>query len=262
MVICWWRQRQRLGICSRQTLTAATLLAIVVATIAPGSTLAVAAATPTALGDTIFFMKLSDNPTIIGIVGVLLVENTEAATSTFIALGVVPVALLMIRLHREDSSLLSLGVLGLQLWGKRLRQVVHEEPSLLSHCAAVGDLEEPDNGSQLIIHRQLLPHLDVGDARGERGDDLLIGDPGNLITHLAEALDVLTKCLAFVLTHHVGDIPNRYTSDVVLNQQARVAHQGWYGGFAIPGGPVAEIATAVLDAGAYGVSGDKPMADC
>jgi hypothetical protein len=27
-----------------------------------------------------------------------------------------------------------------------------------------------------------------------------------------------------------GDIPNRYTSDVVLNQQARVAHQGWYGG--------------------------------
>jgi hypothetical protein len=60
----------------------------------------------------------------------------------------------------------------------------------------------------------------------------------------------------------VGDIPNRYTSDVVLNQQARVAHQGWYGGFAIPGGPVAEFATAVLDAGAYGGSGDRPMADC
>jgi hypothetical protein len=56
----------------------------------------------------------------------------------------------------------------------------------------------------------------------------------------------------------VGDIPNRYTSDVVLNQQARVAHQGWYGGFAIPGGPVAEVATAVLDAGAYGGSGDGP----
>jgi hypothetical protein len=27
-------------------------------------------------------------------------------------------------------------------------------------------------------------------------------------------------------TSSVGDIPNRYTSDVVLNQQARVAHQG------------------------------------
>jgi hypothetical protein len=60
----------------------------------------------------------------------------------------------------------------------------------------------------------------------------------------------------------VGDIPNRYTSDVVLNQQARVAHQGWYGGFAIPGGPVAEVAMAVLDAGAYGRSEDRPMADC
>jgi hypothetical protein len=36
----------------------------------------------------------------------------------------------------------------------------------------------------------------------------------------------------------VGDIPNRYTSDVVLNEQARVAHGG---GMAdcLPGGPVA-----------------------
>jgi hypothetical protein len=58
----------------------------------------------------------------------------------------------------------------------------------------------------------------------------------------------------------VGDISNRYTSDVVLNQQARVAHQGWYGGFAIPGGPVAEIGTVVLDAGAYGRSRDRSMA--
>jgi hypothetical protein len=54
---------------------------------------------------------------------------------------------------------------------------------------------------------------------------------------------------------------NRYTSDVVLNQQARVAHQGWYGGFAIPGGPVAEAHTAVLDAGAYGGYLDRSMAD-
>jgi hypothetical protein len=59
----------------------------------------------------------------------------------------------------------------------------------------------------------------------------------------------------------IGDIPNRYTSDVVLNQQARVAHQGWYGGFAIPGGPVAGVAMMVQDAGAYGGSRDKPMAD-
>jgi hypothetical protein len=59
----------------------------------------------------------------------------------------------------------------------------------------------------------------------------------------------------------VGDIPNRYTSNIVLNQQARVAYQGWYGGFAIPGGPVAEVDTAVLDTGANGGSLDMSMAD-
>jgi hypothetical protein len=59
----------------------------------------------------------------------------------------------------------------------------------------------------------------------------------------------------------LGIYQNRYTSDVVLNQQARVAHHGWYGGFAIPGGPVAEVTTAVLDAGAYGGSLDRFMAD-
>jgi hypothetical protein len=98
-----------------------TFVSVIVAAIAPGSTLVVATATPTALGDTIFFMKLLDNPTIVGIVGVLFVEDAVAATSTFIALEAVPAALLMLRLHREDSSLLALGVLGLWLWGKRLR---------------------------------------------------------------------------------------------------------------------------------------------
>jgi hypothetical protein len=148
-------------------------------------------------------MKLPDNPTIAGIVGVLFVEDAVAMMSTFIALGAVPAALLMIRLCREDSSLVALGVLGLRLWGKRLRQFVHEEPPLLGLGASVGDLEEPDDESQLIIHGQLLSHLDVGNARGEHGDDLLIGDPGNLVPHLAEALDVLTKRLALVLTHRL-----------------------------------------------------------
>jgi hypothetical protein len=89
-----------------------------------------------------------------GIVGVLFVEDAVAVTSTFIALGAVPTVLLMIRLRREDISLLALGVLGLWLWGKRLRQVVHEEPPLLGLGASVSNLEEPDDGSQLIIHRQ------------------------------------------------------------------------------------------------------------
>jgi hypothetical protein len=80
-----------------------------------------AAAAPATLGDAVFLVKLLDNPTIVSIVGVLLVNNAVAATSTFIAIGAVPAALLMIWLHRKDSSLLSLGVLGLRLWGKRLR---------------------------------------------------------------------------------------------------------------------------------------------
>jgi hypothetical protein len=52
-----------------------------------------------------------------------------------------------------------------------------------------------------------------------------------------------------------------YTSDVVLNQQARVAHGGGMAN-CLPGGPVAEKPMAVQDAGAYGGSGDKPMAGC
>jgi hypothetical protein len=147
MIIHRWRQRQRLGICMRQTIAAVTLVLVIVAAIAPGSTLAVATATPTVLGDTIFFMKLLNNPTIVGIVGVLFVEDAVAMTSTFIALGAVPAALLMIMLRREDSSLLVLGVLGLWLWGKCLRQVVHKEPPLLGLGASVSDLKEPDDGS-------------------------------------------------------------------------------------------------------------------
>jgi hypothetical protein len=122
MIIRWWRQR--LGICARQTITAVTFVSVVVAAITPGSTLAMATATPTALGDTIFFMKLLNNP--IGIVGVLFVEDAVAVTSTYIALRAVLAVLHMLRLRREDNSLLALGVLGLRLWGKRLQQVVHK----------------------------------------------------------------------------------------------------------------------------------------
>jgi isoprenylcysteine carboxyl methyltransferase (ICMT) family protein YpbQ len=98
----------------------ATLVPVVITAIAPGSTLAVATATPMALGDPIFSMKHPYYPTIIGIVGVLFVEDVVGMASTFIALGVVPAVLLMIRLCREDSSLLTLRVLGLRLWGKHL----------------------------------------------------------------------------------------------------------------------------------------------
>jgi hypothetical protein len=130
----------------------ATLVPVIVAAIALGSTLAVATATPTTLGNSILFMKLLDNPTIVSIVGVLLVEDAVEMAMTLITIEAVPMALLMIRLRREDSILLTLGVLGLRFWGKRLRQVVHEEPPLLGLGASIGDLEEPDDGSQLVIH--------------------------------------------------------------------------------------------------------------
>jgi hypothetical protein len=180
-----------------------TLVPVVVAAVAPRSTFVVATATPMMLGDSVLFMEFLDYPTIISIVGVLLVEDTVAASSTLITLGVVPAALLMIRLRREGSGLLALRVLRLGLWGKRLWQVVHEEPPLLGLGAPIGDLEELDDGSQLVIHGQIFLHLDVGDARGEHRDDLLIGDPRNLVPHLAEALDVLAKRFALVLMHRL-----------------------------------------------------------
>jgi hypothetical protein len=152
-------------------------------------------------------MKFSYYPKIIHIMGVLLVEDAVATASTLITLGAVPAVLFLIRFHREGSSLLTLTVLGLGLWGKRLREIVHEEPPLLVLGTSVGDLEEPDDGSQLIIHGQLFLHLDVSNAHGERRDNLLIGDLGNLVPHLAEALDVLATCFALVLTHHLEIIP-------------------------------------------------------
>jgi hypothetical protein len=148
-------------------------------------------------------MKFPDYPKIVSIVGVLLVEDAVATTSTLITLKAVPAVLFMIKLHREGSSLLTLRALGLWLWGKRLRQVGHEEPPLLGLGAPVGDLKETDDGSQLIIHGQLFLHLDVSDAHGERADNLLIRDLGNFVPHLAEALDVLTKRFAHVLTHRL-----------------------------------------------------------
>jgi hypothetical protein len=52
---------------------AATFVPVVVAAVAPRSTFVVATATPTTLGDSILFMELLDYPTIVSIVGVLLV---------------------------------------------------------------------------------------------------------------------------------------------------------------------------------------------
>jgi hypothetical protein len=83
-------------------------------------------------------MKFLDYPKIVSIVGVFLVEDTIVESSTFIMVRAVPAALLMIRLRREGSGLLTLRVLGLGLWGKRLWQVVHEECNIPERRTTLG----------------------------------------------------------------------------------------------------------------------------
>jgi hypothetical protein len=148
-------------------------------------------------------MELLDDPTIISIVGVMLVEDAVAALSTLVTLGAVPGTVPLVGLRREGSSLLALGVVWLGLRGRCLRQVVHEKPPLLGLGAPISDFEEPDHGSQVIVHGQLFHHLDVHDTRRECGDDLLIGDPRDLVPHLAETLNILSKRFALVLTHRL-----------------------------------------------------------
>jgi hypothetical protein len=88
-----------------------TLVPVIVAAVTSGAASAIAPATPAVLGDSIFVMELFDDPTIIGIVGVALVEDAVAASSTLVTLGVVPATLLVVKLRREGSSLLALGIL-------------------------------------------------------------------------------------------------------------------------------------------------------
>jgi hypothetical protein len=67
------------------------------------------------LCNSIILMKLPDNTKIIGIVGVMLVEDVVTALSALVALRAVSAGVLLLGLHREDSSLLALGVLRLGL---------------------------------------------------------------------------------------------------------------------------------------------------
>jgi hypothetical protein len=128
-------------------------------------------------------MKLPDDPTIISIVGVAFVEDAVTASSALVALVAVSTAVLLLGLRR-------LGLRQRCLW-----QILHEEPPFFGLAAPIGDLEEPNHGIQHIIHGQLLHHLDVGDTHGERRDAVLVGDLRDLVLHLAEALDVLSKSL-------------------------------------------------------------------
>jgi hypothetical protein len=80
-------------------------------------------------------MKLPNDPTIISIVGVTLVEDAVSVSHALVALGVVSTAVLLLGLHREDSSLLALGVLRLGLRQRCLWQIVHA--LALAHLSAI-----------------------------------------------------------------------------------------------------------------------------
>jgi hypothetical protein len=116
-------------------------------------------------------------------------------------------------------------------------------------------------GSSVDIHSQYQVYATIEETSEEYdANNNPIINPGDVrrgANHMVEG-DTEETIAARV---SVGDIPNGYTSDVVLNQQARVAH---WGGMAdcLPGGKVARETMVVLDAGAYGRSTDRPMAGC
>jgi hypothetical protein len=85
----------------------------------------------------VLLVELLDDPTIISIVGVTLVEDVVIASSTLVTLGAVPTMVLQVGLRREDNILLVLGVLRLVLWEMRLQQIMHEEPPFFGLGAPV-----------------------------------------------------------------------------------------------------------------------------
>jgi hypothetical protein len=197
MRICWRRQRKGFGVHAWRVFPSATHIVVIIMV----ATTSAAATTPASFRHAGLLMELPDDPAVISVMRVSVVENAVSVTAALIALGAVIMAVPLLGLCREDCNLLALGVFWLGLRRHRLRGAVHEEPSLLGLGALVVDLEDPYHGGQLVVHRELFLHLDVGDTHGERRDDFLVGDLKNLVAHLAEALDVLPKRLALNLAH-------------------------------------------------------------
>ena len=73
----------------------------------------------------------------------------------------------------------------------QVRVVVGEETAFLGLGALVGHLEKLDDGRELIVDAEFLTHADVRDAPGQGGDDVCVGDAGDLIVDLTKALDEL-----------------------------------------------------------------------
>jgi hypothetical protein len=158
------------------------------ATTATTSSATIAATIPAPPGAIKLLMELLELLVIFSVVGVLLVEQA-VRTVGLAPLGAILAVVLALWFRREDGWFLTLVFLGLVLgWrssGSRFRCIVNEQTSLLSLGASVGKLKEPDRRGQLIVDGELLSHPDVGDTRGESGDDFLVRDPGDPVADLA-----------------------------------------------------------------------------
>jgi hypothetical protein len=141
MVISMRRWQKRLGIYTWRILPPGALIMIVVMVSTTSTTVAVAATAPTALGHTTLLAKLPGCPIVIGVMCVPLVEDAVSTTVASVTLGAVVVAMLLLRLHHEDGSLLALGVLGLDLGQHRYWGTVDEHTSFLSLGTPIYDLE-------------------------------------------------------------------------------------------------------------------------
>ena len=100
-------------------------------------------------------------------------------------------------LRCEHGCFLALHVLGLGLlllctcsW-----QLEEGEAPLLSSCALGRQVEQLLRRAQLLVDSELFLHIDVTDAIGERGDDGLVRDLGDLEASVVEPLDVLLEGL-------------------------------------------------------------------
>ena len=69
----------------------------------------------------------------------------------------------------------------------------------LSPCALGRQVEQLQGRAQLLMDGELLLHLDVADAIGERRDDGLLDHLGNLEASAVDALDVLLQGLSWLL---------------------------------------------------------------
>ena len=74
-------------------------------------------------------------------------------------------------------------------------QLKEGKAPLLSSCALGRQVEQLLRRVELLTDGELFLHLDITDAVGERGDDGLIRDLGDLEAGVIEALDVLLEGL-------------------------------------------------------------------